>query len=80
LYLAELYIAEKIGNLVKNSFYKMSNFKLESKNCKQATPYARPSPAIAEIFGASSTQTSFGTLDLGSSQKQKKGTSMVPNT
>ncbi len=40
--------------------------KFLSKNCKQATPYARPSPAIAGTSG----QTSFGPLDLGSSPKK----------
>jgi hypothetical protein len=44
--------------------------KLESKNCKHATQYARPLPAIAGI--AVSIQTSFGPLDLGSSQKKNR--------
>ena len=53
---------------------------LESKTCKQPTPYAlyyaRPSPAVAGISGACST--SFGPLDCDSSQKQDRKPALPP--
>jgi hypothetical protein len=41
---------------------------LEFINCKQATPYAKSSPGITGILLY--IQTSFGPLNLGSSQKK----------
>jgi hypothetical protein len=49
-------------------FTKCQTSQLASKNCKQATPYSRPSPAIVEYLAF--VQTSFGPLDLGSSTKK----------
>ncbi len=42
----------------------------ESKNCKQATPYVMPSPAITGISGNHSNF--IWPLDLGSSHKKRK--------
>ncbi len=47
-------MAEKIGYPVKHFLLKCQTSKLEFKNCKQGTPYARPSPAIAGISGVHS--------------------------